>query len=144
VRIDVMETSPLNARDTAVHACLCAASRPLSAYDLLDGRRAVEPRIAPTAIYRSLSKLERAGLVQRVATLNAWIARPAKLPHAPSVLAICDSCGAVEQVAEPSAIQAVTDAVTRSGFHPNRPVIEVHGHCTRCEPETDPIRSAPR
>jgi len=136
-----METSLLNARDTAIHARLCAASRPLSAYELLDGRREAEPRIAPTAIYRSLSKLERAGLVQRVATLNAWIARPARQPAEPSVLAICDSCGAVEQVAEAGAIQAVTDAVIRSGFHPNRPVIEVHGHCTRCEP--DPARSPP-
>ncbi len=139
-----MAANLINARDMALHACLCAASRPLSAYDLLDARRAAEPRIAPTAIYRSLTKLEKAGLVQRVATLNAWIARPPKLPAEPSVLAICDSCGAVEQVAEAGVIQAVTDAVTRSGFHPNRPVIEVHGHCTRCESETDPIRSAPR
>ena len=139
-----METSLLNARDTALHACLCAASRPLSAYDLLDERRAVEPRIAPTAVYRSLSKLEKAGLVQRVTTLNAWIARPSRQPAESSVLAICDSCGAVEQVTEPSAIQAVTDAVTRSGFHPNRPVIEVHGHCIRCEPDNDPNRSTPR
>lgn len=137
-----METTLLNARDAALHACVNGASRPLSAYDLLDWRRREEPRIAPTAIYRSLSKLEKAGLVQRVATLNAWIARPSRQPAGSSVLAICDTCGAVEQMAEADAIQAVTDAVSRSGFHPNRPVIEVHGHCTRCDPDTDPTRSA--
>lgn len=114
----------------------------MSAYDLLDARRGAEHRIAPTAIYRSLFKLEKAGLVQRVATLNAWIARLPRQPAASSVLAICDSCGAAEQVAEEGAIQAVTDAVARSGFHPNRPVIEVHGHCTRCEPDTNLTRSA--
>lgn len=136
-----MATNQIKARDIALHACLRGASRPLSAYDLLNARREEEPRIAPTAVYRSLSKLEKAGLVQRVATLNAWIAGPTRQPAESSVLAICDSCGVVEQVAEAGAIQAVTDAVARSGFHPNRPVIEVHGHCTRCEPDTDLTRS---
>lgn len=133
----------LSEREQAILACLRRSGRPLSAYDLLDLRRDAEPRLAPNAIYRALARLDRAGLVRRVASLNAWIARPPGPPQATGVLAICDSCGAVEQLAEAAAIQAVTDAVARSGFHPDRPVIEVHGHCTRCEPAADPTRSAP-
>lgn len=124
-------THGLSARDKALYAYLRAAERPMSAYALLDARRHFEPRIAPTTIYRSLAKLEKAGLAQRVASLKAWI--PRSSVNTAGVLAICDSCGTVEEVTGATAVTAVTKAVALSGFHPARPVIEVHVHCPRCE-----------
>lgn len=139
-----MATNLSNAKGQKLPAFLGRVSRPLSACNPCDLRRLVEPRTAPATICQSLSKNKRTGLAQRVATIRATIARPRKAPAAPIVLAMCDSCDAAEQMAEPATIQAVTDAVTRSGFHPARPAIKLHGQVTRCAPDTDPTRSAPR
>ena len=123
----------LSHREQALLDFLQGAARPLSAYDLLELRRAAEDRLAPTAVYRALARLDRAGFIQRVASLNAWIARPAGPSLSSGLLAICDICGAVEEIRETGAVQTVTEAAARSGFTPVRPVIEVHGHCARCD-----------
>lgn len=124
---------PLSERDQAVLMFLQQAGRPLSAYDLLYLRLTAEPRIAPTAIYRALDRLGRAGLAERVATLNAWIHRPPEAAQNSGLLAICDSCGAVKEIDETDAVQDITDAAARHGFISRHPVIEVHGQCKRCD-----------
>jgi Fur family zinc uptake transcriptional regulator len=123
----------LSDRELALLDALRSAGRPLSAYDLLERRRTTECGLAPNAVYRALARLDRAGLVQRVASLNAWIARLSGPAQATGALAICDACGTVALIPESGVVESVMSSAARSGFTPVRPVVEVHGLCAACD-----------
>jgi Fur family zinc uptake transcriptional regulator len=120
-------------REQALLAFLQGADTPVSAYNPLKPRRAADHRLAPTAVYRALARLDRAGFIQRRASVNARIARPAGPSRTSGLVALCGRCGAVEDIRETGATQTVTQAAARSGFTPVRAVIEVHGRCARCD-----------
>ena len=123
----------LTPNDTAVLAMVRAASGPLSAYDILDRMRPDRPRIAPPTVYRALHRLAAGGLVQRIASLNAWVVRAPSAPAEGGIITICDDCGSVGEYPAPEAVAAISGALGGTGFHPGRPVIEVHGRCNSCD-----------
>lgn len=104
---------------------------PLAA-DLLDLRGDVEHRLAPTAIYPALARLDSAGFAKRVTSFSAWIARPVDPTQASGLLVTRDRCAPVEESAEVSAETVVTDVAVRRRSNPLRLVFEVDGHCVRC------------
>lgn len=110
-----------------------AAMQPVSAYDILDLMRPARPRIAPPTVYRSLSRLAGLGLVHRIETLNAWFAPAEVSPQGSGIITICDDCGDVGEYSAPEALAAITGALGSTGFHAQRPVVEVHGLCGQCD-----------
>ena len=56
-----------------VYRLLCAADRPLSAYNILDGLRD-DGFKAPLQVYRALSKLIDRGAVHRIESVNGFVA----------------------------------------------------------------------
>lgn len=112
--------------------------RPVSAYDILHALRGPGAKLAPTTIYRALNALCARGEVHRIESLNAYAARRGTDPRAPVILAICDSCGALAETPAPDLLGALTAHARRAGFEPVRHVVELHGHCTACSPETRP------
>jgi len=120
----------LTPNDQAVLAVLSAANGPVTAYDILARLRPERPKLAPPTVYRALAHLLAAGLARRVESLNAWLPSHGE---ARVVFAICDDCGRVEEHQAEAALDSLTHALEGSGFHPRRPMIEVHGLCGACD-----------
>jgi Fur family zinc uptake transcriptional regulator len=136
-----MSDSPLaqlGSNDRLVLGLLLSADQPLTAYDLLDRMRPQRAKVAPPTVYRALSRLVGLGLVRRIETLNAYIAARAGDPSGPVVFAICDDCGEVREHAADALVASLTAALADKGFHPRKPVVEVHGLCNSCDTDGAP------
>ena len=128
------ETGPaLTPNDRLVLELVQAAAHPVTAYDILDLMRPGRPRIAPPTVYRALARLAASGLVHRIETLNAWFAPAVASPQGSGIIAICDDCGDVGEYSAPEALSAIAGVLGATGFHAQRPVVEVHGLCGPCD-----------
>lgn len=118
----------------AILDMLCAAGKPLGAYEMIDllvdadGRRP-----APISVYRALDYLVEHGLVHRLASRNAFMACASHHHGAdPVVFLICDACGRVREFASPS-VRADLDAISaEAGFRRRSQMLELLGVCADC------------
>lgn len=111
---------------------LCVSDKPLSAYEILDRMRGDVKNPAPPTVYRALDFLLEQGLVHKLESLHAFVgcAHPDH-PHASQFL-ICDDCGDVAEVEDPSVAKSLKAAGKAIGFRSKRPVVEVLGTCAQC------------
>ena len=111
---------------------LCMSDKPLSAYELLERMRGVVKNPAPPTVYRALDFLLEQGLVHKLESLHAYIgcSHPDH-PHASQFL-ICDDCGEVAEVEDPSVANSLKAAGKAIGFRTKRPVVELLGICAQC------------
>jgi Fur family zinc uptake transcriptional regulator len=111
---------------------LCLSDRPLGAYELLERMRSVVKNPAPPTVYRALDFLLEHGLVHKLESQHAYVGcvHPDH-PHASQFL-ICDDCGEVAEVEDPSVAKSLTAAGKAVGFHTKRPVVELLGTCAQC------------
>jgi len=116
---------------------LCVSDKPLSAYELLERMRGLVKNPAPPTVYRALDFLLEHGLVHKLECLHAYVgcAHPDH-PHASQFL-ICDDCGEVAEVEEPSVDKSLKAAGEALGFRTKRPVIELLGTCAQCIAKKD-------
>ena len=116
---------------------LCASDKPLSAYELLERMRGVVKNPGPPTVYRALDFLLDQGLVHKLESLHAYVgcAHPDH-PHASEFL-ICDECGEVAEVEDPSVAQSLKAASEAIGFRTKRPVVELLGTCAQCSAKHD-------
>lgn len=116
---------------------LCASDKPLSAYELLDRMRGAVRNPAPPTVYRALDFLLEQGLVHKLESLHAYIGcTHPDHPHASQFL-ICDDCGEVTEVEDPSVAKSLKSAGRAVGFRTKRPVVEVLGTCAQCIAKQD-------
>lgn len=118
---------------TAVLSLLRKQQGALSAYMLLDELRQTQPSISAPTVYRALAALIERGQVQRLESLNAYIASKEEGHEPPSILSICDDCGLVEQNAAPEVLEELTKLAGQTGFSTQRHVVEIHGRCANCD-----------
>ena len=105
--------------------------QPVSAYEILEALRD-QGITAATTVYRALDKLQVAGRIHRIESMNAWAAC-CDPHHAESpVFEICDDCGNVTEHVDDDVARGIAALTTRSGFAPERSVIEIHGRCSDC------------
>lgn len=109
---------------------------PVGAYDILDHLRRERRSAAPTSVYRALEFLLDAGLVHRIATLNAYIGCGDPLAidgtvHGGQFL-ICEECGAVAELEDAAIAGRIGASAGRLGFQVRRRTIEVTGLCPAC------------
>ena len=111
---------------------LSVSDKPLTAYELLDRMRGVVKNPAPPTVYRALDFLLEQGLVHKLESLHAYVgcAHPDH-PHASQFL-ICDDCGEVTEVEDPSVAKSLKSAGKAVGFRTKRPVVELLGTCAQC------------
>ena len=115
---------------------LATYDRPASAYDIADGvSRRRGKRIAPNSVYRILDLFVSNNLAMRVESSNAYLANSHPGCLHDCIFLICDTCGQTTHLDDDSLSQGVRDAARRTGFAPQRPVIEVRGRCGDCEPK---------
>ncbi len=102
---------------------LCASEKPLSAYELLDLMRGVVKNPAPPTVYRALDFLLEQGLVHKLESLHAYVGcTHPEHPHASQFL-ICDDCGEVSEVEDPSVAKSLKAAGKAIGFRTKLPVV---------------------
>lgn len=111
---------------------------PVKAYDLLAILGKERHQAAPPTVYRALDFLQEAGLVHRIASMNAFVGcgEPG-VGHAGQFL-ICAQCGMVAELDEPGLSKTIATCAERLGFAVVRETIEIEGICAECR------RSKPR
>ena len=107
-------------------------NRPVSAYEILEDLRD-EGVTAATTVYRALAKLNASRRVHRIESLNAWAACCEPHHVETPVFEICDDCGSVKEHVDTSLASNIAALSARSGFVPDRSVIEIHGRCSNCD-----------
>lgn len=114
-----------------VYELLVQAGTPVKAYDLMEAY-ATDRTAKPPTVYRALDFLEQAGLVHRIASLNAFVACDSAggAAHAAAFL-ICDCCGSAQEF-DPGELRAATSAAKTDGFTPRAITLEVRGCCASC------------
>lgn len=120
-----------------------SSKSPLGAYDLLNDQslRAIGFK-APTQIYRALKQLLELQLIHRVESLNAFVACCTEHEKGPSILAICDSCGQVQDIPAEDIAAQVTKEVVKKFPGLKELNIELKGVCEECTPESPEVRTA--
>ena len=122
----------LTAQRRQVLQILCAANRPLGAYEILEAMREGSRPLAPPTVYRALDFLLAQGLAHKLESLHAYVgcSHPDH-PHSSQFL-ICADCGLVTELENEAIAQSVKSAAHETGFHPHRRVVEVIGTCADC------------
>ena len=110
---------------------LSNASQPLGAYAILDKLRTHGFK-APLTVYRALEQLAGEGLVHKLESLNSWTTCCGEHHANPPVFEICNDCGNVTEHFDKELVKNLNNMSERSGFMPDRSVIEIHGRCDNC------------
>ncbi len=105
----------------------------ISAYDLLDLLREVEPQAKPPTVYRGLEFLLEQGFVHKIESTNSYvICHHFEEPCHTSAMFLCDNCGSVTERDAKYIESAIQNLAQDAGFHLRHSVIEVHGLCSSC------------
>ena len=110
---------------------LSNASQPLGAYAILDKLRSHGFK-APLTVYRALEQLAGQGLVHKIESLNSWTTCCGEHQANPPVFEICNDCGNVTEHFDKELLKNLNSMSERSGFMPDRSIIEIHGRCDDC------------
>ena len=115
---------------------LSKASQPLGAYAILGELRSHGFK-APLTVYRALDQLTGLGLVHKLESLNSWTSCCSDHHANPPVFEICNDCGNVTEQFDKELHKNLSSMSERSGFIPNRAIIEIHGRCDNCGTEAN-------
>lgn len=124
----------LTDKQQSVLDCLISATRPMTAYEMLDQLHEDGFR-APPQVYRALTKLTELGLIHRLESLNAFVACHQHDCGAdyPSVFLICNQCKTVSEIQTQGAWDGLSHLIRQNGFHMDQAVVELSGVCAPCE-----------
>ena len=110
---------------------LTKASQPLGAYAILAELRSYGFK-APLTVYRALDQLAGMGLVHKLESLNSWTSCCGDHHANSPVFEICNDCGNVTEHFDKELLKNLSNVSERSGFIPDRSIIEIHGRCDDC------------
>ena len=107
-------------------------ANPVGAYELLDELKSRRDSAAPVTVYRALDFLISAGLVHRVAALNAFTACHGREPGHGGLLLICGNCSTVVELEDDRVARALAETTADARFDAAPEPIEVRGLCREC------------
>lgn len=130
----VHANSELTKNQALVMGALSQSDSPLSAYTILDQLRDDGFR-APLQVYRALDKLVEFGLVHRLESLNAFVAcrHPGCDAHQTIAFMICETCGQVNEISDPSLAERLKKLASKAGFALKKSTVELRGLCSNCQ-----------
>ncbi|MGO1247040.1 MAG: zinc uptake transcriptional repressor Zur [Oceanisphaera sp.] len=105
----------------------------VSAYDLLDKLKELEPNAKPPTVYRALDFLLTQGFIHKVESLNAFLFCEHFDEDHPMQLLICNGCGLVVELHDAAIHQAFEQQANLNGFAISSQSIEAHGQCQQCQ-----------
>jgi Fur family transcriptional regulator, zinc uptake regulator len=118
-------------QDKLIVAALKAAGRPVSAYEIIDRIRG-DATLAPQTVYRALDRLISAGVAHRLESLNAFVACAHAAHRGTAIFAICETCNAVREFDEASAVKALQVWADKTDFSVRQMTLELRGRCAAC------------
>ena len=117
----------------AVFSALSAFDKPASAYDVTDAVSTAQGRrIAANSVYRILDLFVAKNVAMRVESANAYLANAHPGCLHDCIFLVCDSCGGATHVDDDQLSAHIRATASATGFHPEKPVIEVRGRCSDC------------
>ena len=133
----------LNPKTRMVFEVIESSKSPPGAYDLLNNRilRTIGFK-APTQIYRALKQLLDLKLIHKIESLNTFIACCSEHEKGPSILAICDSCGQVQDIPAENLAAQVEKEVGKKFPGSKELKIELKGVCEECTSEGSKVQVA--
>ncbi|HDN2511609.1 MULTISPECIES: zinc uptake transcriptional repressor Zur [Providencia] len=106
----------------------------ISAYDLLDLLREVEPQAKPPTVYRGLEFLMEQGFIHKIESTNSYVVcHHFDNPSHISVMLICDHCGSVTESDCATIEAAIISLAETNQFRLRHTVVENHGLCKKCD-----------
>ena len=111
------------------------ADGPMTAYEILGLMNSDNQKIAPPTIYRALAALTDKGRAHRIESANAYVACQHDHHDETAMLAICDDCGAVEEIVDKKMVDQLNSIAGSSGFKTKHQVVEMRGSCNQCSDE---------
>lgn len=120
-------------RKTVV-ALMLKANKAMSAYDLLDQLKELEPQAKPPTIYRALDFLMEQGFIHKVESINGYIICPHfDDPSHISILFICDKCQSITEEHSSVIEEQLQALADQNKFMVQHSVLEIHGTCRQCK-----------
>lgn len=117
----------------SIFEALAGFGHPASAYDIAEAvSKAEGRRIAANSVYRILDLFVGANLARRVESANAYVANEHPGCLHDCIFLVCDNCGQTTHIDDDRLADGVRNVAEKSGFAPERPVIEVRGRCADC------------
>jgi Fe2+ or Zn2+ uptake regulation protein len=118
----------------ALIAVLSASSGHVTAIQLLDRVRAIDPTTAPSTVYRTLDTLEDLGLVQHTHGADGR-EEYHLLPGTDHGHVICERCGANVELSAQALGQLARTLLREQGFRVEASHVTVGGLCAACVAE---------
>jgi Fur family transcriptional regulator, zinc uptake regulator len=115
-----------------VYALICQHAAPLGAYELLDLLKRSRPNAAPVTVYRALEFLAAAGLVHRLAAINAFTACHGHAPGHGGLLLVCRRCSNVIELEDRRLERTISQSAADLRFETSSDPVEVKGLCEEC------------
>jgi Fur family zinc uptake transcriptional regulator len=115
-----------------VFELVCRHDNPVGAYELLDELKEIRDGAAPVTVYRALEFLLSAGLVHRVAALNAYTACHGHEPGHGGLLLVCGNCSNVIELEDEELERDIARAAADLRFETAPYPVEVRGICSAC------------
>lgn len=116
-----------------IYGALQAADGPMTAYQVLDAVRD-KGISAPPTVYRALNRLVADGLAHRVESINAYVAcSHSHHGDESAIFAICDNCGAVEEIDNGKVLSGLKRAAEKDHFQVQHMAVELRGLCDQCQ-----------
>ena len=106
--------------------------RPVGAYDLLDQLSRDGKRAMPPTVYRALEFLQGAGLVHRIATLNAFVGCSHPDHAHQCQFLICSDCRTVVELESEQIGRSLKREAAALGFQVREQSVELTGLCPEC------------
>jgi Fur family zinc uptake transcriptional regulator len=117
----------------SIFEALSGFAQPASAYDIAEAVSKSEGRrVAANSVYRILDLFVGANLARRVESANAYVANEHPGCLHDCIFLVCDNCGQTTHIDDDRLADGVRSVAEKSGFSPQRPVIEVRGRCANC------------
>ena len=115
-----------------VFELVCHHSNPVGAYELLEELKAIRGGAAPVTVYRALEFLLSAGLVHRLAALNAYTICHGHEPGHGGLLLVCGNCSNVIELEDEELERSIARSAADLRFETAPDPVEVRGICSEC------------
>ena len=115
-----------------VLASVAESHSAVGAYEIIERMATGGARPAPITIYRALDFLLEHDLVHKIESRNAYVACAGVHANNQPTLLVCEKCGIVDEVVEPSANACLQNIAHAKSFIVNKTVIELSGTCNQC------------
>lgn len=118
----------------AIYDCLCTTKSHPTADWIYDQLHPVYPDLSLGTVYRNLSQLKEAGMIQSVGVVNGQERFDADVSPHPHL--VCNDCGTVADLHMDLPKSLMADAQEQSGFLISGVSLRLQGKCPDCRKST--------